>query len=599
MRAPRIVVLSAVTAALVPAGVGLAVAPSHHPGTATRSSAVPHGWAATATRAMDLGLAPTGRLPGSRILRISVGLALRHRPALNRLATAVSTPGSAAYQHFLSPAQVNARFGPRVSTVRQTERWLSWAGFTEVHASSDRLLVRAQAPAAIVERTFHTSLATYRVDGHPVFANTSPALVPATLGGRVIAVLGLSDLPMSTDLKQAGAPDLTGFTPQQIDQIYQASSLPAAKRSAVAVIMMGDPTPTLKNLRIAEAKNHLPRVPVSIHYGGPKAEITQDNPLTGNAEWDLDTQYATQVPHSVKRLYIYDEQTFTDQDVINGINSFVERDVAVTGSASLGECDYIAWADGAMLISDEALEEGASHGQSFFASTGDNGSFCPEVASTGVPGGPPDTSWPATGTWTVAAGGTTTLADDNGNVIKETAWVGGGGGVSPFETGGDWTLDANGTGQVAQFTNQGGRAEPDVSADADPTTPVLVYAGGSTPEGVGGTSVAAPLLSGLYARIQSSGHNRLGLASIRFYGLYNETNPGTVVNGPTGPVHAPAVNPKPVSGFRDIVLGSNGAFTAKPGWDATTGIGVLEAATLAKRLDAHPVHVTHEHHRHL
>src|SRR5207248_3227490 len=157
-----------------------------------------------------------------------------------------------------------------------------------------------------------------------VFANTSPALVPASLGGRVTGVLGLSNLQMSTALQDsgsgtatpaAGSPNLSGFTPHQIDRIYQASSLPAAKRSAVAVVMMGDPKPIVKNLRIAERKNHLPRTPVTERFGGPKSIITQDNPLTGNAEWDLDTQYASEVPHTVKRLYLYVEQTFTDQDV--------------------------------------------------------------------------------------------------------------------------------------------------------------------------------------------------------------------------------------------------------------------------------------------
>ena len=50
-----------------------------------------------------------------------------------------------------------------------------------------------------------------------------------------------------------------------------------------------------------------------------------------------------------------------------------------------------------MVTSDEMLAEGALQGQSMFASTGDNGYACPEVASTGVPEGPPGVSWPADG----------------------------------------------------------------------------------------------------------------------------------------------------------------------------------------------------------
>jgi subtilase family serine protease len=549
-----------------------------------------HGFVATQTRAMPLTSHPLGRLAGHHVMRVSLGLALRHKATLDRLAEQASTPGSAAYRNFLTPKQVRHRFGPTASSVVRVAGWLRHSGFTHVSAAPNGLLVDAQAPARTVERAFRTRLMTYRLHGRRLYSNSEPAMVPASLAGTVVSVLGLSDVPMhfgahrTTAKATAGSLDLDGFTPRQVSRIYDANTLPGAKHTSVGLVMMGNMRPIIKNLRFAERKEGYGKVRIKVVYGGPRAAITRHNPLTGNAEWDLDTQISTMEAKNVKRLYIYDEQTFTDEDVARGMNEFVSQGKATTGSASLGECDYIAWADGAMLTTDEALEEGAIQGQSFFASTGDNGSFCPEVASTGVPGGAPGVSWPAVGTWTTAAGGTTVLADDQGHVTQETAWVGGGGGTSPFETGGDWTIPANTAAQTAQFTNQGGRAVPDVSALADENTPVLIYTGGKQPEGVGGTSVSAPLLSGLWARIQGRHHNRLGVASVRFYRLYDKTNPGTVTNGPTGPVTTPSVNPAAVPGFRDIVLGTNGAFQARPGWDETTGIGSLLVARLSRRL---------------
>ncbi len=326
---------------------------------------------------------------------------------------------------------------------------------------------------------------------------------------------------------------------------------------------------------------------MQVIYDGPKEGITNHNPLTGNLEWDLDTQISTMVPKAVKRLLIYDVGTFTDPEVARAFNMFVTQDKARALSASLGECDYIAFLDGAMLTTDEALAEGALQGQSSFASTGDNGYACPEVASTGVPEGPPGVSWPSDGEYTAAVGGTTLLADSKGHVQKEIAWVGGGGGVSPWETAAPWTLQANGTGQTWVYTNQGGRGVPDVAALADSNTPYLVYAAhtkGTQPTGVGGTSVASPLTMGLWASILSAHHNRTGLASYEFYEIYNKVNPATVKNAPTGPVYVPAANPKAVKGFRDIVLGTNGGCVAKPGYDYCTGIGSLQAATLSKVL---------------
>jgi subtilase family serine protease len=244
-----------------------------------------------------------------------------------------------------------------------------------------------------------------------------------------------------------------------------------------------------------------------------------------------------------------------------------------------------------MLMTDESLEEGALQGQSFFASTGDNGSFCPEITSTGVPGGLPGTSWPAEGTWTTAVGGTTLLADSDGDVTQEIAWIGGGGGITPFETAGDWTIPANPASQLDQYINQGGRSVPDVSTDADSNvSPVLIYAGGTTPEGIGGTSVSAPTMNGLWARIQAASGDRLGLASVRFYDLYDAVNPGEHISEPLGTVTLPSLPAKPVTGFRDITLGANGLFVATPGYDYTTGIGAPLAAKLVRdfREQAHP-----------
>jgi kumamolisin len=43
-----------------------------------------------------------------------------------------------------------------------------------------------------------------------------------------------------------------------------------------------------------------------------------------------------------------------------------------------------------------------------------------------------------------------------------------------------------------------------------------------------------------------------------------------------------------VAGLRDIVSGDNGAYSAGPGWDACTGLGVPDGAALLTRLRAAP-----------
>jgi pseudomonalisin len=533
-------------------------------GAAVSGAAV--GWAPTATQGLHLTGQLLGPAPANQQLVVSAVLPLRNASSID---SAIQS-GT-----ILTTDQVAANYGPTASQVQAVQSYLQANGFTNVSASSNGLLVTGNATVAQAEQAFNTSISSYSLNGKTVYANTTAAQVPASLAGDVAAVLGLHDVPMMQPTPEA-SPSLNGFGPKALANAYDATAMKPATGTAVAVIASGDMTSTIADLRFAEKSYGFPQVPVSVVYDGPQAGIVNNNPLTGNLEWDLDTQISTLVPKAVKQLYIYDVGTFTDPEVARGINMFVSQDKATALSASLGECDYIAFLDGAMLTSDEILAEGALQGQSMFASTGDNGYACPEVASTGVPEGPPGVSWPADGYYTTAVGGTTLLADDNGNVQNEIAWIGGGGGISPFETAAPWTLQANTAGQTWEFTNQGGRGVPDVSALADPFTPYNVYGGstpGTTPSGVGGTSVSSPLMMGLWASLESAHGNKLGLASLDFYNLYNNVNPATVVNGVTGATYVANSNPQPVPGFRDITTGTNGGCVAKAGYDYCTGIG--------------------------
>jgi pseudomonalisin len=543
------------------------------------ASGTPTTWVPTHTQALHLDGVLLGRAPAKERLDVSLTLPLRNRPALN---------GAIEARRIMTPAEVAEHFGPTRASVSAVEAYLARNGFTGVSASSNRLLVSGYGTVAQAERAFHTVISDYRLGGKVIYANTAPALVPSPLRPEVAAVLGLSDLPVHLSGLTASSPDISGFTPKALQKAYDAASMKPASSTTIAIIASGDMTPIIDNLRFAERAWHFPQVPVNVIYDGPKAGIVDNNPLTGNAEWDLDTQMSTMIAGAVRQLDIYDVATFTDPEVARGINMFVAQDKATALSASLGECDYIAFLDGAMLTTDESLAEGALQGQSMFASTGDNGYACPEVASTGVPEGPPGVSWPADGEYTTGVGGTTLIADSSGNVTQEIAWVGGGGGVSPWETAAPWTLQANPAGQSWLYTNQGGRSVPDVAAVADDVvSPVLIYTSnskGSTPVGVGGTSVSSPLTLGLWARVEAAHANSLGLAQYDFYAVYNKVNPATIESTPTGPVYIPNPNPSAVPGFRTIEIGTNGGCVAKPGYNYCTGIGSVQAAALSSEL---------------
>jgi kumamolisin len=104
-----------------------------------------------------------------------------------------------------------------------------------------------------------------------------------------------------------------------------------------------------------------------------------------------------------------------------------------------------------------------------------------------------------------------------------------------------------------------GRGVPDIAADADPSTGYQVYVDGQS-QVYGGTSAVAPLWAGLAARLAQSLGRPLGLLQPALY--------------------AAAQAGKPAPGLRDITEGNNGAYTAGPGWDACTGLGVPDGTAL-------------------
>lgn len=555
--------LVAVATAATVAGAGAGVA----------HAATPAGsWAPTGTQALPLVNAQLiGAAPVQQPLRLTVGLALPDPSAVTALIHAQTTPGSTSYQQYLTPAQFTARFAPTTQQAQAVASYLTSQGFSNVGVTSNRMLVTANTTVGQAEKAFNTHINLYNQFGKTVYANSAPAEVPQELGGTVRAVLGLSDIAAATPIRVASSPKLplTGYLPPQFQTVYNAAGTPTGAKTSIAIIAEGNLKPTIADLRYAENKEHLPKVPVTIVPTGPF------NPDTSaQDEWNLDTQTSTGMAQSVKHLYLYDASTLTDADLARAINAFAAQDVAQAASASLGECDAFPYVDGAMFVDDQIFEEAVVQGQSFFASSGDTGSSCAVAPTNGVPGsGPPDTNYPASSTWVTAVGGTTLITTSNNQYVNEVAWNAGGGGASALEYPGWWQSNANpaypGLGALGA-----GRGVPDIAMDADLTTGALIYIN-KQQYLVGGTSLSSPLALGSWARVQSAHGNRLGDAAINFYRLYNAVNTSQASRNP-------------VPGFHDIVAGVNGAYSATPGWDFTTGIGSLNIAALDKALGAAP-----------
>jgi pseudomonalisin/xanthomonalisin len=368
--------------------------------------------------------------------------------------------------------------------------------------------------------------------------------------------------------------------PAQFNNTYLSKGTPTGSKTSIAIMTQGDTKGIITALRYAEAKEHQPRVPVTVVPTGP-----QSTDPSGADEFDMDTQTSTMVPGGVKHLYLYSIGSLVSTNLLAGIEDFVSQNVARAMSASIGGCDVNAYLDGSMESADVALQEGALQGQTLFTSSGDNGAGCGYVIAVGVPAGFPEANWPCDGEYVVCVGGTSLLTDAQGNRISELGWAGSGGGFSVFANPGFWTQQTDPAYEVGLVT--GGRATPDIALDGDPNffTPEKVYVG-RTLSYVGGTSLSSPMMLGFWARLQSAHGNKLGFAAPGLYGLYEKVNSGISVTAPLEPITVvvPSPAPKTVPTFTDILVGDNGPYPCLPGYDLVTGLGAPNVEAINKAL---------------
>jgi subtilase family serine protease len=159
------------------------------------------------------------------------------------------------------------------------------------------------------------------------------------------------------------------------------------------------------------------------------------------------------------------------------------------------------------------------------------------TVSTGDSGYRGGVTFPASSPHVTAVGGTSLSKATNSRGWSETAWSGAGSGCSSVYAKPTWQKDPTCKNRMVG----------DVSAVANPATGVAVYYGGSWAE-VGGTSVSAPLVGGIYA-----------------------TNGGAANYGSDPYSHT--------SALYDITSGSTGSCsgtyycTAVTGYDGPTGLG--------------------------
>jgi kumamolisin len=487
-------------------------------------------------------------------ISVAVSLKLHNTAQLNAFDTAVSTPGSAQYGHYLTPAQFAADFSPTTDEVAQVKQYLASTGLTVTGVSGNRQVVDATGTASQVSSAFATSLSNYTQGSTHYYTNDSAVTLPSGVASVVQGVSGLNNrplahpesAPLSKVTPKAGSP-VGGFSPTQYDGAYKFSSVGEDGTGVTVALWEFDGYKTSD----LTAYNS--------YYGlsGPAATTVSvdganydSSPGDGEPEVELDSEIVRGVAPKASQL-VY-EAPNSDAGQIDMANAIATQDRVSVVSISWGECEAESTAS-TLTSTDNALSQAVAEGISVYSASGDSGSKDCQSGATGV-------DYPASSPYVTGVGGTTLSLSGN-NWSSETAWTGSGsaggsgGGVSSTYARPSWQTGTNAK-----------RTVPDVSADANPSTGYAVYSGGGWDE-YGGTSCAAPMWAGFTALVNEKAA-AAGKANVGFM--------------------APKVYPILTSGyatnFHDITSGNNGGFSAGTGYDEVTGIGTPIGDALATTL---------------
>ncbi len=468
MRAGAVAVASFATlsGSLIFAGPSQAATPTASPKTISDS----HPSWATAS-------ADAGALSSGTQLTGTIYLAGQDAAGLANYATAVSTPGSADYGKFLTPAQYDAKYGATQAQISAVQKWAEGAGLTVQSATQHAITVKGTNAA--ISKAFGASVHNYKVSGKVRHAPARSMTVPGSVASDVLGVAGFtspganvvkpdsqrvstpatsatpvkgdSTLPTTATCSDywgqktaTGAPqgygnkpvafDQCSFYPAQLRKAYGITSSKLTGKGATIAIVDAYGSSTMAADANQYAVNHGDKPFRKAQYKefvDPSQWNSED--LCGGAEgWApeeaLDVEMAHGLAPDAGVVYV-GANSCDDADLLGAISKIVDNHLADVISNSWGEVMHTT--DGADVTTSEiaayeqVFKQAAVEGISIGFSAGDCGDSSPLAAATGA-NCQADTSraqanWPDSDPWATSVGGTALgLADKNGKYGFET-----------------------------------------------------------------------------------------------------------------------------------------------------------------------------------
>lgn len=611
------------------------------PAQATGNVAYPHSVPAWATAARDAGKAPAAETVEGEIY-----LPLRNASVATQLASQVSTPGSPLYRHWMSPQQWINQFSPSAGDYNKLVSWLKRQGLTITGTPQSRLFVVFRGTAGQLDTAFSAAMHAYDLGGTRLAAPSAAPQVPADIAGTVsgmeldqgrllthpdsVTPSGTgntaSTAAPATATPQQKAPTtaqcstyygqyqaslpaaygqkvfntfICGYVPSQLRSAYGVSQtgLTGAGQKVAIIDAYASPT-ILQDVNTYSANRGEPALTnfSQIAPGTFYDEALCQYPSGWQSEQSLDVEAVHGIAPAASVLYVGGFNCGGGIDV--ALSKILDNGLATIVSNSYGDVGEDVPADAVMGQENQHLQA-VAEGIGLYYSSGDNGD---EAATLGDP----EPDYEASSPWVTSVGGTSTGIDKFGKVVAETGWgshrdqVSGKGYLDPLPGafrfgagGGRSTLFAQPDyqrGVVPDSFAKGPqgrmRVSPDVAADADPYTGMLIgyrpivddatlKTGDYTEGDIGGTSLATPLVAAQMALVQQALGTTIGFANPAIYALHQATPSEPRDVSTTGVF--PLAFTSSTTGFTYLVTGNRDtSLTVRRGYDDVTGLGAID-----------------------
>jgi subtilase family serine protease len=500
-----------------------------------------------------------GTLPATQTMRLTLTLPLRNQAELDEFLKNLYEPGSPSYRQFLTVEQFTALFGPTQEDYDAVIHFAEANGLEVVGTSRNRLNVDVTGTVGAIERALHVNWGVYQ---HPTEARTfyAPDREPTpSLAVQLWHIGGLDNysIPHPAGLQRnahgqlrsgatTGSGPSASFLGSDMRAAYYGGSLTGSGQSLGLLEFAGTDLSDLDTYysNVKQTNN----VPITLLSTDGTSTSCVDSRAGGDCddtEQTIDMTQALGMAPGLSSLVVYVGSG--DQAIFNAMATASPLNAQLSSSWT--------WSPADPNTDNPYFEEFATQGQNLFQAAGDSGAW---TSSSEI--------YPADDVFLTSVGGTDlTTASAAGPWASETAWVDGGGGISPdgFAIPSWQTAAASSCSSCSKTLRNG----PDVSANANFTYYVCADQTTCTANEYGGTSFAAPLWAGYLALVneqaKANGDSTLGFINPTLYSLGASSGYD--------------------SDFHDITSGSNG-YSATVGYDLATGWGSPNGSGLLNAL---------------